>query len=131
MDRAENFVRIEAGANGLADVGEEFELFRAAMRLLQESCVSAVLARVKKEDGAEEHRRQGSEKQRDVLVKIHCTSQTEAATRGMSLAAKQGPSKWVFGLSNYSTSFVNRKKMQGFACAIGKPPVTSKEPYFP
>src|SRR3954464_825825 len=131
MNGAEDFVWIKARADGLADVSEEFQLFSAAMGLLEKVCISAMLARIKEKDDAEEHRCQRSQEQRDVLVKFHCTSQTEAATRGLSLAAKQACQTRVFGLSNYSTTFVNRKKTQGFACTIGRAPVTSKKPYFP
>src|SRR3954471_13460465 len=90
MNGAQDFVWIKARADGLADVGEKFQLFSTAIRLLEKVCISAILARIKEKDDAEEHRCQRSQEQRDVLVKFHCTSQTEAATRGLSLAAKQG-----------------------------------------
>src|SRR5438270_1002133 len=128
MDGAKNFVWIKTRADGLADVGEQLELFGTTVSLLEQFGVSAVLAGVKEKDDAEEHRCQRSQEQRDVLVKFHCTSQTEAATRGLSLAAKQAFQTRVFGLWNYSTTFVNPKKIQGFACTIGNAPVTSKKP---
>src|SRR5437764_8671006 len=82
MNGAQDFVWIKARADGLADVGEKLQLFSAAMGLLEKVCIGAMLARIKEKDDAEEHRCQRSQEQRDVLVKFHCTSQTEAATRG-------------------------------------------------
>jgi len=91
VNGAENFIRIDARADRLADVGEEFQLLSPAMGLLKEFRIGAMLARIKEKDDAKEHRCQRSQKQRDVLVRFHCTSQTEAATRGTVARCKASP----------------------------------------
>ena len=60
-----------------------------AMGLPEKVGISAVFARVEKEDDAKDDRRERGEQQLDVFVEVHRPSQTKAATRGMSLAAKQ------------------------------------------